>query len=137
MISLASQDFLKATDTCMRVESDRDADAGRDNNRESAAYEIGEDMTGDHCSPGDGQGAQPVDHAGEQVRRHAGRGGHRSRPLAVGATPGAEFVLIQQPPTGHLPAGTAGISASFTIFEGTSEIQRMIIGRAVTGLDVR
>jgi acyl-CoA dehydrogenase len=25
----------------------------------------------------------------------------------------------------------------FTIFEGTSEIQRMIVGRAVTGLDVR
>ena len=25
----------------------------------------------------------------------------------------------------------------FTNFEGTSEIQRMIIGRAVTGLDVR
>jgi alkylation response protein AidB-like acyl-CoA dehydrogenase len=25
----------------------------------------------------------------------------------------------------------------FTIFEGISEIQRMIIGRAVTGLDVR
>jgi len=24
-----------------------------------------------------------------------------------------------------------------TIFEGTSEIQRMLIGRAVTGLDVR
>jgi alkylation response protein AidB-like acyl-CoA dehydrogenase len=26
---------------------------------------------------------------------------------------------------------------NFTIFEGTSEIQRMIIGRAITGLDVR
>jgi acyl-CoA dehydrogenase len=25
----------------------------------------------------------------------------------------------------------------FTIFEGTSEIQRLIIGRAVTGLDIR
>ena len=26
---------------------------------------------------------------------------------------------------------------NFTIFEGTSEIQRLLIGRAVTGLDVR
>jgi len=26
---------------------------------------------------------------------------------------------------------------SFTVFEGTSKIQRMIIGRIVTGLDVR
>ena len=28
-------------------------------------------------------------------------------------------------------------SKIFTIFEGTSEIQRLIIGRALTGLDVR
>jgi len=39
--------------------------------------------------------------------------------------------------TGRLPAATARTSTSFTIFECTSEIQRMIIGRAVTGLDVR
>jgi hypothetical protein len=37
---------------------------------------------------------------------------------------------------GHLPGETARTSTSFTIFEGTSEIQRMIIGSAVTGLDV-
>jgi len=49
----------------------------------------------------------------------------------------AELVLTCARPTGHLPAETARISTSFTIFEGTSEIQRMIIGRAVTGLDVR
>jgi len=46
-------------------------------------------------------------------------------------------VLTRTHPTGHLPAETACTSMSFTIFEGTSEIQRMIIGRAVTGLDVR
>jgi alkylation response protein AidB-like acyl-CoA dehydrogenase len=40
-------------------------------------------------------------------------------------------------PAAHLPAETARWSTIFTIFEGTSEIQRMIIGRAVTGLDVR
>jgi len=35
-------------------------------------------------------------------------------------------------------AGAAALAAKiFTIFEGTSEMQRMIIGRAVTGLDVR
>jgi alkylation response protein AidB-like acyl-CoA dehydrogenase len=30
-----------------------------------------------------------------------------------------------------------GTSDKFTLFEGTSEIQRLIIGRAVTGLDAR
>lgn len=35
-------------------------------------------------------------------------------------------------------AGGFAVAAKiFTIFEGTSEIQRMVIGRAVTGLDVR
>ena len=37
----------------------------------------------------------------------------------------------------HARCSAAGTSDNFTIFEGTSEIQRMIIGRAVTGLDVR
>ena len=37
----------------------------------------------------------------------------------------------------HSPAETALYSKIFTIFEGTSEIQRMLIGRALTGLGVR
>jgi len=47
------------------------------------------------------------------------------------------LVLTSSGLAGCLPAETAQTSTSFTIFEGTSEIQRMIIGRAVTGLDVR
>ncbi|HUB42923.1 MAG TPA: acyl-CoA dehydrogenase family protein [Streptosporangiaceae bacterium] len=50
---------------------------------------------------------------------------------------GAELVLTDGSAIGYVPAETARTSTSFTIFEGTSEIQRMIIGRAVTGLDVR
>ena len=49
----------------------------------------------------------------------------------------AELVLTSASSAGRLAAETARTSTSFTIFEGTSEIQRMIIGRAVTGLDVR
>jgi hypothetical protein len=49
----------------------------------------------------------------------------------------AELVLTSARLSGHLPAETAHASTSFAIFEGTSEIQRVIIGRAVTGLDVR
>jgi Acyl-CoA dehydrogenase, C-terminal domain len=49
----------------------------------------------------------------------------------------AEFVLTSGRLLGHLPAETARTSRSFTIFEGTSEIQRVIISRAATGLDVR
>jgi alkylation response protein AidB-like acyl-CoA dehydrogenase len=37
----------------------------------------------------------------------------------------------------RLSAETAPTANIFTIFEGTSEIQRMIIGRSITGLDVR
>jgi alkylation response protein AidB-like acyl-CoA dehydrogenase len=46
-------------------------------------------------------------------------------------------VLTRGSLTGHLPAETARTSTGFTIFEGTSEIQRMIISRAVTGLGLR
>jgi alkylation response protein AidB-like acyl-CoA dehydrogenase len=37
----------------------------------------------------------------------------------------------------HTRCSALGASDKFTIFEGTSKIQRMIIGSAVTGLDVR
>ena len=41
---------------------------------------------------------------------------------------------------GHVPPHTPIVNGAqsmiFTIFEGTSEIQRMLIGRTVTGLDV-
>jgi hypothetical protein len=47
------------------------------------------------------------------------------------------LVLTSGRIAGDLPAETAGTSTSFTIFEGTSEIQHVIIGRAATGLDVR
>ncbi|MDA8320748.1 MAG: acyl-CoA dehydrogenase family protein [Actinomycetota bacterium] len=60
-------------------------------------------------------------------------GSQRSSPLPRRT----ELVLTVDRPAGHLPAETARAFTSFTIFEGTSEIQRMIIGRAVTGLDVR
>ncbi|HUC21748.1 MAG TPA: acyl-CoA dehydrogenase family protein [Streptosporangiaceae bacterium] len=50
---------------------------------------------------------------------------------------GAELVLTCVAQSGHLAAEIARTSKGFTIFEGTSEIQRMIIGRVVTGLDVR
>ena len=50
---------------------------------------------------------------------------------------GAELVLTYDWLSRNLPAETARTSMSFTIFEGTSEIQPLIIGRAVTGLDIR
>jgi hypothetical protein len=47
------------------------------------------------------------------------------------------LVLTSGTAIGLLPAETAPSSTSFTTFEGTSEIQLMIIGGAVTGLDVQ
>jgi alkylation response protein AidB-like acyl-CoA dehydrogenase len=38
---------------------------------------------------------------------------------------------------GNICADETASSKIFTIFEGTSEIQRMLIGRSITGLDVR
>jgi hypothetical protein len=37
----------------------------------------------------------------------------------------------------RLPAKPAVGGKIFTIFEGTSEIQRLVIGRTITGLPVR
>jgi alkylation response protein AidB-like acyl-CoA dehydrogenase len=62
---------------------------------------------------------------GPDGNRHSSRTGH------------AESVLIPRPREGRSPAETAPTARIFTIFEGTSEIQRMLIGRTVTGLDVR
>ena len=49
----------------------------------------------------------------------------------------ADLVLTQSTRVPRLPAETAVDSKIFTIFEGTSEIQRLVIGRTITGLPVR
>jgi hypothetical protein len=51
----------------------------------------------------------------------------------------AEHPVLQEPIGGcaDMPMSLPPTSKIFTIFEGTSEIQRMLIGRTVTGLDVR
>jgi acyl-CoA dehydrogenase len=37
----------------------------------------------------------------------------------------------------HSPAGTLGGDEIYTIFEGTSEIQRLVIARAISGMRIR
>jgi alkylation response protein AidB-like acyl-CoA dehydrogenase len=46
-------------------------------------------------------------------------------------------VFAQFSPVARYAGDSASTARIFTIFEGTSEIQRMLIGRTVTGLDVR
>jgi alkylation response protein AidB-like acyl-CoA dehydrogenase len=46
-------------------------------------------------------------------------------------------MFAQFSPVAGYAGGSAPPAKIFTIFEGTSKIQRMLIGRAVTGLDVR
>ncbi|HEY6791609.1 MAG TPA: hypothetical protein VI365_30280 [Trebonia sp.] len=43
--------------------------------------------------------------------------------------PRAESVLTPGPPAGHLPADTALRSTMMQIFEGTNQIQRLVISR--------
>jgi hypothetical protein len=51
--------------------------------------------------------------------------------------PRTESVLIPDRQTWHLPAEIASNAKILPISEGMSEIQRLLIGRMVTGLDVR
>jgi alkylation response protein AidB-like acyl-CoA dehydrogenase len=62
----------------------------------------------------------------------------------VAGNPCAALERAAVPPSQGPIGGGAGMpmtlpmsSKIFTIFEGTSEIQRMLIGRTITGLDVR
>ena len=57
-------------------------------------------------------------------------GGRAAAPAAMSRLANSRLPLAE---AGQATPG----SKNFTIFEGTSEIQRMLIGRTVTGLDVR
>lgn len=85
------------------------------------------------------QAAEPASEVGYEARmggsialmplEQHGRGVDQERQEhAVGLR--AEFVLTSDGRQRHLPAETARTSTSFSIFDGTSEIRRMIIGRA-------
>src|SRR5437763_35252 len=77
---------------------------------------------------------------GQQLRRHGVRASHTAEVVlsAVRVTEQAIQILGGNGYTRDYPVERWHRDAKiFTIFEGTSEIQRMIIGRALTGLDVR
>jgi alkylation response protein AidB-like acyl-CoA dehydrogenase len=59
----------------------------------------------------------------------AGAFGWRLPWLAFAAENGAESVLTPSRPTGHLPAETAPRSTITQIYEGTNQIQRMVMAR--------
>jgi acyl-CoA dehydrogenase len=40
------------------------------------------------------------------------------------------------PRSGHVPTRSGRRSVIYTIFEGTSEIQRLVIARAISGLQI-
>jgi alkylation response protein AidB-like acyl-CoA dehydrogenase len=48
---------------------------------------------------------------------------------AVNPERSAELVLIARPPTGHLPAETAPLATITQIYEGTNQIQRIVMAR--------
>lgn len=70
----------------------------------------------------------------EDVGRRTGDDQGRRRSIAgISKVGHKSFYLL-----GETKPLVAGLSQKiFTIFEGTSEIQRLVIGRAVTGLPVR
>jgi alkylation response protein AidB-like acyl-CoA dehydrogenase len=58
--------------------------------------------------------------------------GHAAAPLATmneRFRTRAESVLTQRHPTGHLPAETAPQSTITQIYEGTNQVQRMVMAR--------
>ncbi len=71
------------------------------------------------------------------ITRGRARGATNPRQASAGIICGILALAIAIVFSVRVGAFVARNTSVFTIFEGTSEIQRMIIGRAVTGLDVR
>jgi alkylation response protein AidB-like acyl-CoA dehydrogenase len=76
-------------------------------------------------------------HAWGAKARRGPSGSLETRTATVLGVPALRMLCTDHPVLAHIPAETVPSAKIFTIFEGTSEIQRMIIGRAVIGVDVR